>query len=620
MIDSDTNALDAVVRLESRLVAAQSPYELVTVQRDGIARHVYRHAPGTLNELYRKALQMGTATLAVFGDRRVSYEEVFSEAALFASILRKRFAVSPRVRVAIALEGRPEWLVALVAVTSVGATAVLIDVLNATAIPHSLKVARCALAVIEGSVASEISHSLDEVKHLITTGGNRFNAAFHSTQCSRWDDLLEEARIPLVRHGRGIKAIRELQMTFGARGAAEVSSSANAPASSAQADEAIIAFTSGTTGPPKGVVLSHEGIVTGLMNMALGGMLADAAFASDTAKKMSAKNRMPRRPCSLVLAPLSHVSGYSQLLLALILGGKLVFQKEWDVEAIGCLIDCEQVHSLLGATPAQIRELMRHKPEAGSLTSIGIHGTALHRTLLEEIVAQWPQVTVHSGYGSTETNGSIASISGETLRRYPHCAGRVLPTVEVRIVGLDGIDVELGDIGEVWLRGASLMRGYCTEGSSVEGLADGWFKTGDLGCLSPHRFLSIVDRLNHVIKTGSRRISALELERAVACDTSVAEVAVLCELMAGPRGGRQGEEGISVVVVAVPKFGATLDGEEIRRVVVERGAIAESAVMVVEAPLLPRNRSGKVNRTELRALLARRQPQSLKRPEQDSSP
>ena len=611
MIDCDTDALDAVVRLESRLLAAESPYELVTVQRDGLAHHVYRHAPGSLNKLYRKTLRMGAATLAVFGDRRVSYEEVFSEAALFASILCKRFAVGPGVRVAIALEGRPEWLVAFVAVTSVGATAVLIDVLNAVAIPHRLKVAKCVLAIMEHRVASEIASSLHGVKHLITTGEDRPNAASCSRQPSRWDELLEEARSPLIREGQGIEATRELQMTFGARGVAEAASPADASASCAEADEAIIAFTSGTTGSPKGVVLTQEGIVTGLVNMALGGMLANAAFPHNGPKPVAVRDRLRRTPCSLVLAPLSYIGGYSQLLLALTVGGKLVLQERWDVEAICRLIDREQVRSLVGATPAQIRELMRYKPEAGSLASIGIHGTALHRTLLDEIAAQWPQVTVISGYGTTETNGSIASISGETLRRYPHYAGRVLPTMQVRIVGPDGFDVEPGEIGEVWLRGASLMRGYCTEGGSVEGLADGWFKTGDLGRLSPHRFLSIVDRVNHLIEAGNRRISALELERAVTCNAGVAEAAVLCELTEEPKGGRQGEEGISVVVVAVPKFGATLDGEGIRRIVVERASIAANAVMVVEAPLLPKNRSGKVNRTELRAMLAQRS-ESLK--------
>ena len=606
MIDCDTDALDAVVRLESRLLAAESPYELVTVQRNGIAHFVYRHAPRNLNELYRKASRMGSATLAVFGDRRVSYGEVLSEAALFGSILRTRFAVGPGVRVAIALEGRPEWLVAFVAVTSMGATAVLIDLLNTEAIPHSLKVAQCALAIMEHRVASEISSSLNGMKHLITTGEERPKATCSSEQFSRWDELLEEARKPLIGEGQGIEATREVQMTLGARGVAEATSPADTSASCAEADEAIIAFTSGTTGSPKGVVLTQEGIVTGLGNMALGGMLANAVFPRNSAKAGAARDRQRRTPCSLVLAPLSYIGGYSQLLLAMTVGGKVVLQDRWDVESICHVIDREQVRSLVGATPAQIRELMRCKPEAGSLASIGIHGTALHRTLLDEIANQWPQVTVSSGYGTTETNGSIASISGETLHRYPHYAGRVLPTVEVRIVGSDGSDAEPGEIGEVWLRGASLMRGYCTESGSVAGLAEGWFKTGDLGLLSPHRFLSIVDRVNQVVETGKRRISTLELERAVTCHSGVAEAAVLCELTAEPRGGRLGQEGISVVVVAVPKYGATLDSEGIRRIVVERGSIAADAVTVVEAPLLPKNRSGKVNRIELRAMLSER--------------
>ena len=597
MTDQQMDALNAVAQLEGRLVAPGSPYEIATLSRDGVAYRVYRHAPRSLNDLYRKARQMGSATLAVFGKRRVSYEDAFTEAALLAAVLRNRFAVSPGVRVALVLEGRPEWLVAFFAVTSLGATAVLIDAQRTAAILHSLKLAGCKLAIMEHRIARAVSRSLNGIGHLITVGGDEADVALQSGQLSRWDELLREAQRTMTPAAQGSEAAQSMQMSCEARGA--------------EAGEAVVAFTSGTTGPPKGAILTHQGILTGLMNMALGGLLASAVSPGHTVRKISARQRPRGAPCALVLAPLAYIGGYTQLLLALTVGGKLVLQEQWDAEEICRLIDREQVRSLAGATTAQIRELMRHRADAGSLTSIGIHGIALHGTLLDDIAAQWPTVTLGSGYGMTETNGSVAAISGETLRRYPQWAGRVLPTVEVRIVGPDGLDAEPGEVGEVWLRGASLMRGYCTEAGSVTGLADGWFRTGDLGSLSPHHFLSIADRADQVIETGNRRISALELERAVACDAGVAEAAVLWELTGESGGGHQEQEGLSVVVVVVMKSGATLNVDGIHRIVVERGSIAASAVVVVEASTLPKNRSGKVHRGELRAMLARR-PENLK--------
>ena len=596
MPDDAATALDAVVQLEARLIAAGSPYELSVVKREDVSFRVYRHAPPSLNELYRKALGMGKATLAVFGDRRISYSEAFSKAALVASILRRRFAVSPEVRVAIMLEDRPEWMVAFIAVTSLGATAVLVDVRNSAALAHSLKVAGCTLAIVEHSIAHEISGSPSRVRHWITFGGNDADRIPESGHISRWDALLQEAQANQPQVDQYTQVTHELPRGHATLGGKEAAAQFDSSPPFAEEREAIIAFTSGTTGTPKGVLLTHYGITTGLMNMAMGGFLANAASSTHGVKKTSAKERLRQAPCALVLAPLSYIGGYTQLLLALTVGGKLVLQDHWDVEAVCRAIDRELVRSLVGATPMQIRELMRRKPDAGSLTSIGIHGLALPRTLLDELAAQWPQVTVGSGYGMTETNGSIAAIAGETLRQYPDTAGRVLPTVEVRIVGPDGRDVKEGELGEIWLRGASLMRGYCVETGGCEGLVEGWFRTGDLGCLSPYRFLSVVDRLGHVIEVGSVRISTLDLERVIAADDEVADVAVIYE--------REGVDGISFIVAAVPRFGAVLDRDRIRRIVVEHCSIAEEAVNVVEVPSLPKNRSGKLDRKVLHAELA----------------
>jgi long-chain acyl-CoA synthetase len=551
---------DAAAALEKDLTRAGSLYELVDSTVDGIRCRVYRHGPQSLNDIFRRALAMGDAALAVFEQRRLSYREAFSEAARLAALLRHRYAIGDGKRVAIALPNSAEWIVTFIAVTSLGAAAALIDPADSDRLQHAISISGCSLLIVEPSALSA-AKCVSGAASVLVTGRSPLQSDIDA-KVSYQDDLMTDS-------------------TY----------AAPAPMSlrSLSADsEAVIAFTSGTSSRPKGVVLTHVGVITGLMNMMLGGLLANAA-APQTRQPNAA---IPSAPCVMVLSPLPYIGGYAQMLLMLMVGGRVVIPCGRDLEDICRLIDVERVRSVSGVSLSQMTDLIRIKPDSGPLAYLAINGTALHTAILDDIAARWSRVVIGSGYGMTETNGSIAMTAGRMLRTHPSRSGRVLPTVEVRIVGENGLDLADGEVGEIWLRGASLMRGYCGSSRCPEGLIDGWFKTGDLGRLSTDRYLSLLDRISNTFMLGHKTTSSLEIERVVVQEEGVAEAAAWCV---------KGEGEIPLVkIMFVPHPGEVIEINSLRARVASALAISETRVEVFAAATLPRNQSGKVDRALLR--------------------
>jgi long-chain acyl-CoA synthetase len=549
-----------VNEIEQRLIGIDSPYEIREVIEDGVSHRIFRHAPQSLNDIFRRAVKMGGTPFATFGSERMTYGQAFEEAGRVAMVLRERFGVGSGVRVGLALDNRPEWISAFFAIISLGATAVLIAQKDPAQIHHCVLESRCLLLLVDVPTLETIS-PMDTAFPLIVVG-------LQGTKLSSSNDRFYLDQL-----------IRETVGTC-----TDFGSLPSLPPNR----ECVIAFTSGTTGKPKGVVLTHLNIISGLMNMALGGLLAHA-LNGDVARRRPAGRRIP---CALVHLPMSYIGGFSPLLLTLMVGGRLVILHRWDLDDVSRLIEIEQVTSLPGCDPAQLRELLQINVDAASLTSIGVSGVALHKELLHELATRWPHVVVGTGYGMTETSGSIAVIAGQALMERPQSSGRVLPTVDIRIVGDDNMSVAPGCEGEIWLRSASLMRGYCTASESPHGLIDGWFRTGDLGVLSEDRHLSIVDRLADAFTIDSTRVSALELERALVNDPRIVEAAVF-------KRNKQSHDSILIVVV-VPRLPNLIDTASIQSTVTSISLIPASKVNVLYVSTLPRNRFGKVDRAALR--------------------
>jgi acyl-CoA synthetase (AMP-forming)/AMP-acid ligase II len=232
-----------------------------------------------------------------------------------------------------------------------------------------------------------------------------------------------------------------------------------------------------------------------------------------------------------MLAPLSHIGGYAQLLLMLHIAGKIVMARPWNVSNALALIDREKVRSLAGATPAMLRELVRADRsgyDLSSLLSFNIHGVAVHDSLLADLTEAFPAATVGTGYGLTETCGSICVMAGAELLERPSSSGRVLPSVSVKLTDPAGAEVPMGQPGEITVRGAMVMQGYWGDAQqSAAALRDGWFRTGDLGRIDADGYLQVVDRFKDLIAIDDRQLSAAALERAAASFMGVEEAATL---------------------------------------------------------------------------------------------
>jgi acyl-CoA synthetase (AMP-forming)/AMP-acid ligase II len=285
----------------------------------------------------------------------------------------------------------------------------------------------------------------------------------------------------------------------------------------------------------------------------------------------------------------------------LFLGGKVVVLSQWDSATALDLIKRETVTSISGATPMMIRELVgspRAADTLSSLRSIGIHGVSLVPGLLSEISTRLPHVTVSTGYGLTETNGTICAISGAQLTERPTSCGRPLPTVDVRIKPSER--AENGSAGELWVRGAMLMQGYCGPSAEQSSLiAREWFPTGDFGFIDADGFVHVTDRAAHVIVCDGHTISCSAIERSLLESGLVKDVAIF--------GGPEFHHGKRLVVIAVAQ-GERAYSEQL--IVNQTAAMTHRdwlAPHIIWIPQLPHTATGKIDRHRLRQdLLARR--------------
>jgi len=201
-----------------------------------------------------------------------------------------------------------------------------------------------------------------------------------------------------------------------------------------------------------------------------------------------------------------------------------------------------------------------------------------------------PNAVFAVGYGLTETNGSIASASGDEFQARPDAVGTISPLADVEIVDDDGRNVPAGERGEIVARGAMLMAGYFGQAAdSAVTFRDGWMHTGDIGVFDDHKRLCIVDRRKHMIISGGENIYCAEVESALSEHPGVREVVAL-----GVPDPRLGEK---LVVVIVPQPGCSPDPDDLRA----HAALRLAAYKLPHAyhfrdQVLPRTHTDKIDR------------------------
>jgi acyl-CoA synthetase (AMP-forming)/AMP-acid ligase II len=345
-----------------------------------------------------------------------------------------------------------------------------------------------------------------------------------------------------------------------------------------ESDDALILYTSGTTGNPKGALLDHHRVMWASVNfVAACGMRVGDRF--------------------LHVAPLYHAAELGIMLLpGTMIGATHVVLSGFDPGKVLDTLESERITMFFGV-PTMFQFLVRQPGAAGrdvSAWRTALFGAApMPASAVEQLAATWPRVNFMQLCGLTEGGPTGIYCDVEQVKARPDASGRqALLFTEARVVDPDGNDVEPGAIGELILRGETIMKGYWNKpAETAEAIRDGWLRTGDLARLDADGYLTLVDRLKDLIITAGRNVYSVEVENALAAHPDVADVAVV--------GRPHPDYGESIVAVISPRQGATVTLEDVKAFCA--GRIARYKIphdLVVDA--IPRTPSGKIRKHQLR--------------------
>ncbi len=546
------------------LTAPGAPFELGEVEVRGVRLRAYAAAPPSLREVWLASAAHGDADYLVYRDERWTYAEAHREVASVASWLA-RHGVVPGDRVAIAMRNYPEWMLAYWATVSMGAVAVGMNAWwTGPELLYGVQDAAPKLMICD---AERLERFLPE----------RAEAPTCRLVAVRVDEPLPEGVVPWS----------ELRDTGGELADETIDTD----------EDACIFYTSGTTGRPEGAQLTHRGCVNNLMSLAFWNTAqAIAVQRAGRARPGGAEGSV--RLSALVATPLFHVTANNCIAhSATAVGGKLIHMYKWDAGEALALIEREKITNLSGV-PVMAREILAHpdfeKTDTSSLKALGGGGAQLQPDLVAKIEATVESARPNTGYGMTETCGIITAVSADFFVDKPASVGPAMPVFETRSIGPDGGEVPPGEVGELCVRGAQVIRGYLNRPEdTAEAIQDGWLRTGDIARIDQDGFIFIVDRAKDMVLRGGENVYCAEVEAALFEHEAVAECAVF-----GVPDDRLGEE-VAAAVVREP--GRLLDAPALRAHCAERMPKYKIPryLWLLDEPL-PRNANGKFLKRRLR--------------------
>ncbi len=350
-------------------------------------------------------------------------------------------------------------------------------------------------------------------------------------------------------------------------------------------DLAGVFYTGGTTGFPKGVMLSHNA----LLGNAICGLL-DVNYSQDEVV--------------LAVSPIFHQAGMCILIRALVRGCRTVYVEAFDPPKVLRAISQERATFTL-MVPTMLQRLIEH-PDFGSYDSSSlrkiIYGASpINESFLNKLLKALPNIDFYQGYGMTETGGPYTVLpaechrsSNDSDRARLRSAGRPAWGIDMRIMDIEGVEVPVGKVGEVVARGVGMMQGYWGRDKETrEAFRDGWLRSGDMGYVDDEGYLFIVDRLKDMIVSGGENVYSAEVENALSRHPAIATCAVI-----GIPSERWGEQVHAVVVL---RQGARATIAELRDHCREYIAGYKCPASIEFRETLPLSGAGKLLKHELRA-------------------
>ncbi|NMO05116.1 long-chain fatty acid--CoA ligase [Gordonia sp. TBRC 11910] len=354
------------------------------------------------------------------------------------------------------------------------------------------------------------------------------------------------------------------------------------PAAPEPSDVGLIMYTSGTTGRPKGAMLTHGNMFWNNVNA----LLSLDVTSTDI---------------SLVCAPLFHIGGLNvTTLVTLQKGGQIVLMPAFDpVQALKLIAD-KHITTMFGVPAMYL--FMSQVPDfettdVSSIRYLVCGGAPVPEPLMRRYGARG--IPFAQGYGLTETAPlALVMSTDESERKIGAAGNKVVPLSDVRLVDADYNEVPVGEPGEICVRGPQVMAGYWRNEAATRAVIDdgGWFHTGDIGTADADGYVFVVDRVKDMVITGGENVYPAEVESVLYSHPAVAEVAVL--------GTPHEKWGEAVTAVVALKPDATLTLDELREHAKDRLAGYKLPLRLEFVDALPRNPSGKVLKFQLRDALA----------------
>ncbi|XP_075976989.1 uncharacterized protein LOC142977138 [Anticarsia gemmatalis] len=530
-----------------------------------ILKSVYNELPVTnytLNDFVWQNLDRWpdkTATVCAVTGHGYTYAQTHRMSVTFAASLRTKLKLKNDDKVAVILPNVPEYPCTVLGILQAGCIASMMNpVYTAEELKRQIQLIDC-----KAIVSSKISYA--NIKQALTELNLDIPVILTD------NDSLPEGAIKFAEFAEDFN----------------VDTSCLKSVHRSPKDLAILPFSSGTTGFPKAVVLTHESVVA--MNQQI-------AYPDIVVIKETTANYQSVLPCVL---PFFHIFGFNALMMnQMSLGCKLVtlpyFKPELFLQTLvqykaECLFIVPPMAIFLGKHPAVTPKHLE------SVFGIVCGAAPLSASDADAVVAKNKNIIFRQGYGLTETNGGI-SIGRNTDKNHGS-VGHVFPSAEVKIADLQTQKaLGPGEEGEIWYRGLNVMSGYYeNEAATKEVMTeDGWYKTGDIGRYDENKYLYVTDRLKELIKVKGFQVPPAELETVLRLHPKVLDCAVL-----GIPDPISGETPKAFVVL---QPGQTLEEKEVLEHVNSKVASFKKVKEVQFVKEIPKNAAGKILRKDLKKL------------------
>jgi len=495
--------------------------------------------------LEKQAKERPTKPAILFKEEKITFSELNTLSNRLANRLLKA-GVKKGDRVVLLFQNCPEFCVAYFAILKMGAIGVILDVrlspVELEAIFQETEVTAVITSVRQKAFVDRVKKMVPSLQHIVVTGAEGGEIrGWHSYEEIIEKESSERVSIPLQEE-----------------------------------DESLYLYTSGTTGRPKGVVLTNDHLTY------FPETLRRAVFMSE------------QDTYGLVL-PISHIAGPCILNLMAECGMSVCLIDEMKPKKILDAIQTRRITYLSG--PPSIFQLILNIPyweryDCSSLRAVSMMGTVVPEQLMRESRERYPHLQPVQGYGATEFSPLLTMTHLKDAPRKMASAGKTAPRAELNIIGLDGREVGIGQIGEIIARGPQIMKGYFKNpDATAKKIKNGWYYTGDLGRFDEDGYLYILGRADDMVISGGLNVYPSEVETVLLNHPKVQEAAAV--------GIPDANRGQVIKAVVVLKHGETATRQEILAFCKERLASFKMPRQLEFKDSLPKSSSGKIAKRQL---------------------